>query len=268
MSGGSLEFHMTHSPSDWGSQEGQEPKSAILDYQIVPVPFIAKGDVAFKGKTEVVLESADKEATIYYSLNKDNFKLYDNSFTISEPATLEVYSEKNKKQSAHITTPFYKIDPNVSIRLDTKFANQYNGGGDNALIDGIYGTQDFRTGTWQGYFDNDLIATLDLGSKKTINSVTVNFLQDQRSWIFYPTEVTCLGSNDGVQFIELSDPFKINATIPSEDSKIKTLEFKKPNSKFRFIKIIAKKLGELPEWHLGYAHDGRSWLFVDEISIK
>lgn len=268
MSGGSLEFHMTHSPSDWGSQEGQEPIIAINDYQIVPVPFIAEGDVAFKGKTEVVLESADKEATIYYSLNKDNFKLYDNSFTISEPATLEVYSEKNKKQSAHITTQFYKIDPNVSIRLDTKFANQYNGGGDNALIDGIYGTQDFRTGTWQGYFDNDLIATLDLGSKKTINSVTVNFLQDQRSWIFYPTEVTCLGSNDGVQFIELSDPFKINATIPSEDSKIKTLEFKKPNSKFRFIKIIAKKLGELPEWHLGYAHDGRSWLFVDEISIK
>jgi hypothetical protein len=233
---------MTNSPSDWGSQEGQEPKIAISDYQIVPVPFIAEGDVAFKGATEVVLENADKEALIYYSLNKDDFKLYDNSFTISEPATLEVYSEKNEKQSAHITTQFYKIDPNVSIQLDTEFANQYNGGGDNALIDGIYGTQDFRTGTWQGYFDNDLIATLDLGSEKTINSVTVNFLQDQRSWIFYPTEVTCFGSNDGVQFYEIADPFKINATIPSEDS--------------------------LPEWHLGYPHDGRSWLFVDEISIK
>jgi hypothetical protein len=34
------------------------------------------------------------------------------------------------------------------------------------------------------------------------------------------------------------------------------------------VKIIAKKLGQLPEWHLGYEHDGRSWLFVDEITIK
>ena len=36
----------------------------------------------------------------------------------------------------------------------------------------------------------------------------------------------------------------------------------------RYVKIIAKKLGELPEWHLGYPMDGRSWIFADEISIK
>ena len=37
---------------------------------------------------------------------------------------------------------------------------------------------------------------------------------------------------------------------------------------FRYVKIIAKKLGELPTWHLGYKHEGRSWLFVDEIQIQ
>ena len=268
MQGGTLEFHMTGKPSKWGIKEGQEPRTSIEDYQIIPVPFIAKGDVAFKGETEVVLKNADQEASIYYRLNKDDFLLYENPFTISEPATLEVYSEKNKKQSAHISTQFYKIDPNVSVQLDTEYANQYNGGGNNALIDGIYGTQDFRTGTWQGYFDKDLISTLDLGSKKTVNSVTVNFLQDQRSWIFYPTEVACFGSTDGINFIAIDKPIKIDTTIPSEDSKIKTLAFEIPNTNYRYIKIIAKKLGVLPEWHLGYAHDGRSWLFVDEISIK
>ena len=40
------------------------------------------------------------------------------------------------------------------------------------------------------------------------------------------------------------------------------------NSLFKDLKIKAKKLGELPEWHLGYKHDGRSWIFVDEISIR
>lgn len=268
MSGGTLEFHMTGKPSDWGSQEGQEPVIAINNYQIVPVPFIAKGDVAFKGETEIVLANADGEASIFFRLDNENFILYDKPFTISEAATIEVYSEKNEKQSAHITTQFYKIDPNVSIQLDSEYANQYNGGGNDALIDGIYGAQDFRTGTWQGYYDKDLIATIDLGSEKNVNSVFVNFLQDQRSWIFYPSEVSCFGSTDGINFLTIDELIKIDTTIPSEDSKIKSVEFKQSKTNYRYIKIIAKKLGKLPEWHLGYVHDGRSWLFVDEISIK
>ena len=28
------------------------------------------------------------------------------------------------------------------------------------------------------------------------------------------------------------------------------------------------KLGKLPKWHLGHPHDGRSWIFVDEIRIR
>jgi hypothetical protein len=27
-------------------------------------------------------------------------------------------------------------------------------------------------------------------------------------------------------------------------------------------------LGKLPKWHLGYPFDGRSWIFVDEISVE
>jgi len=38
--------------------------------------------------------------------------------------------------------------------------------------------------------------------------------------------------------------------------------------KTRFVKIIAKKLGGLPEWHIGHPMDGKSWIFIDEISIK
>ena len=55
---------------------------------------------------------------------------------------------------------------------------------------------------------------------------------------------------------------------PVEGSQIETLNSELKKSKARYIKIIAKKLGKLPEWHLGYEHDGRSWLFVDEITIK
>lgn len=266
VNGGLLEFKMSSSPTEWGVKEGQEPKTEIVDHKIVPAPFISKGDVAFKGETQVDLQSADKTASIYYQLNDGEFQLYESPLTIDEPAILKVYSEKDGDKSATITTQFYEIDPNVSITLETEYANQYNAGGSDALIDGILGTQDFRTGTWQGYWDEDVIATVDLGSLKEVKNIAVNFLQDQRSWIFYPTEVECFVSNDGKNFTSLKK-VAVDATIPSEEAEIKTFNFD-TNKQIRFVKIIAKKLGELPEWHLGYPHDGRSWIFVDEIIIK
>ncbi|MBT8266532.1 MAG: GH92 family glycosyl hydrolase [Bacteroidia bacterium] len=267
MNGGVLDFYMTDNPAIWGSREGSEPISSIDEQLIVPMPYIAEGQVAFKGETEVVLKNSDKEALIFYQLNDQEFKQYQEPIKIKEPLELSVYSEKNGVKSATMTTQFYKIDPNISITLETEYANQYNAGGNDALIDGILGTLDFRTGTWQGYWDEDLIATIDLGSIKPISNVSVNFLQDQRSWIFYPTEVSCFVSTDGINF-KLSEKVLINSTLQSENSEIKTISFKQDPTNGRYIKIIAKKLGVLPVWHLGYEHDGRSWIFVDEIRIN
>jgi predicted alpha-1,2-mannosidase len=267
INGGVLEFHMTDKPAEWGSLDGQEPKTEITDHLIVPAPFIAQGDVAFKGSTELVLETIDKDASIYYQFDDSEFQIYAAPITVSEPQSLTVYAEKGGVTSAKVTTTFYKIDPNLKITLETEYANQYNAGGNDALIDGILGAEDFRTGTWQGYFDSDVNAIVDQGSIKEFQIVTVNFLQDQRSWIFYPTLVECLVSQDGNTFTSIGS-FEINTTERSEEVKIKTIEFGHKLGSNRYVKIIAKKLGVLPEWHLGYEHDGRSWLFIDEIIIN
>lgn len=269
VNGGDLVFEMNNQPSDWGINEGQEPKTEIKENLITPAPFIAKGDIAFKGETRVVLENVDKTAIIVYSLNDNEFKEYNTPLVISEASNLKVYSEKNGIKSATIETQFYKIDPNISIKLETEYANQYNGGGTNALIDGVYGTEDFRTGTWQGYWNEDLIATVDLGQEKKLSEISIGFLQDQRSWIFYPSEVEFLLSKDGNNFIKLPLTKRTFDTKTSEDVQItKVLYFIKDPSKYRYVKIIAKKLGKLPKWHLGYEHDGKSWIFTDEITIK
>ncbi|MBR9914935.1 MAG: glycoside hydrolase family 92 protein [Algicola sp.] len=267
INGGTLEFVMTNTPAIWGSRHNEEPMTNIEEHLITPVPFIAKGDVAFKGQTEVYLENVDREASIYYSLDDAEFSAYEKPITISEPATLRVYAEKHQIKSATVETHFYKIDPNLSIKLDTEYANQYNAGGNDALIDGIIGTQDFRTGTWQGYWNEDVVATVDLGSLKPIKQVSLNFLQDQGAWIFYPTAVECLASKDGKEF-QLIDHIEIDAASKIDEPNIKTMTFDIPSENFRYIKIKAKKMGELPEWHLGFPDDGRSWIFVDEISIK
>ncbi len=269
VNGGTLEFKMTHTPSKWGSEEGQEPKTQIKDQHIVPAPFIAQGAVAFKGDTEVTLGNVNLEANIFYSLNDSEFEPYTTPFKISEATTLKVYATNDQgTQSATIETKFYKIDPNLSITLETQYANQYNAGGNDALIDGILGTQDFRTGTWQGYWNEDVIAIIDLGKVKPINTISLNFLQDQRSWIFYPTEVECYVSDHPNNFYKNLPKQYLDATVPSENSEIKPVHFSMNGYSARYVKIVAKKLGKLPEWHLGYKHDGRSWIFVDEITIR
>lgn len=272
MNGGTLVFEMTNSPTTWGTKDAHIPVTEITEHKIVPPPFIAKGDIAFKGETEVVLQTVDKEAKVYFQLTnmwqaeKPAFNEYTKPFTISEKSVLTTYAQRGDEKSAEITTEFFKIDPNLKIQLETEYANQYNAGGQNALIDGIFGTEDFRTGTWQGYFDTDLVATVDLGKVKPIETIQVNFLEDQKSWIFLPIEVQCYVSADNRYFKQLPMHF-LNATQAMDGAKITSLQFYMKGYGARYVKIVAKKLGVLPEGHLGYP-DGRSWLFVDEIEIK
>ena len=266
VSGGTLEFEMTDKPSDWGTANENIPVTEIKEHIIVSAPFIASGDIAFKGSTEVVLGSVDADKKIMYTLNGD-FKEYTKPFTISEKSDLKMYAQRGDQKSATITTEFFKIDPNLTVTLKNQYANQYNGGGPNALIDGIVGAEDFRTGTWQGYSNVDLVATVDLGKVKTLNSTNISFLEDQRSWIFLPTNVSCYISNDNKTFTKVSSQ-KVDATKPAEHVTMKNVAFSLKRKKARYIKIVAKKLGTLPKWHLGYKHSGTSWLFADEIEIK
>ena len=66
VNGGTLVFEMTNKPSNWGTKDEFIPSTYIKDHKIVPAPFIAKGDIAFKETTEVELKSVDNEADIYF----------------------------------------------------------------------------------------------------------------------------------------------------------------------------------------------------------
>ncbi|WP_299113748.1 GH92 family glycosyl hydrolase [uncultured Winogradskyella sp.] len=265
--GGTLELTMTDKPSTWGTDEGNEPKTEIKDHIILPSPYIEKGDITFRGETEVVLNTSEKDAKIFYALNDEAFQVYEKPFKLTTDIKVKLYSEKGELKSPILETPFFKIDPNLSITLEAEFANQYSAGGNDALIDGIRSTKNYRTGSWQGYHDQDLIAIVDLGSVKPINTITSNYLRDQGAWIFHPTEVEYLVSKDGKTFTSIGK--KTLETKPKNyNIAIETVEMKIPKSNYRYVKVIAKKLGALPEWHIGHPMDGRSWIFVDEISVK
>ena len=265
--GGWIEFEMGPEPSDWGTQDSARPISEITDNLLVTPPFIAEGEIAFKNNTLVRLECIEPNASIYYRLDSGEFEPYGNPFTLTEDTTLETYSKIGESESPVLRTQFYKVDPNRSITLESEYANQYNAGGNDALIDGIRGSEDFRTGAWQGYQDQDVIAIVDLGSVKPIDSIKVSFLRDQPSWIFLPTEVECWVSANPTTFYKNLPPVKFNSASRNDETAIYNANFSMSGYSARFVKIVAKNLGDLPDWHLGAPYNGKAWIFVDEIEI-
>ena len=258
---------MTDDPSNWGTSDDFIPSTEIKDHKIIPAPFIKKGDIVFKGSTLVELACVEIDADIFFRLgHKGGFKKYTEPFTVDEFINLSVYAQRGNKKSAVISTDFYKKDPNLKIQLYTEYENQYNAGGNDALIDGILGTEDFRTGTWQGYSDIDVHAVVDLGKKKQINNVKISFLRDQRSWIFLPRNLEILTSLDGVNYENYNNR-RFDTPTDTEEIKIETIDFSK-STRARYIKVMAKNYGDVPKWHIGAPFNGKAWIFVDEIQIK
>ena len=266
--GGVLEFFMSDEPSDWATALEQSPRSRIEASQgevlIVP-PFIKSGTTAIKGSTTVVLDQVNDSAQIFYRLNDAPSKKYDTPIVLQDDAVLRIYAQDSQgNRSSEVSTKFIKIDPLRTITPKTPFANQYSAGGPYALIDGYFGSSDFRTGTWQGYQGVDIDITVDLGRVQTVSEVSINFLEDQRSWIFLPTAVElAVGLDEQTKTI---DKIELPEITPRKESMQKTIRFSLDGSLQRYIHLKAKNFGTLPPWHLGYG--GEAWLFADEITIK
>lgn len=267
MRGGTLEFNMNSSPTNWATEKANRPISEINEHLITPVPFIDKGKISSREVQKIELKSADPDAEIYFSTHPRDLAIYNAPFQLGGQDTLTIFARNGNTTSSSFSTSFYTIPKNRSIKLHTKYANQYNAGGDEALIDGLRGTTDFRTGAWQGYWDTDLDAQINFKTAEGYNNIQLTFLLDQRSWIFYPTEVTCtLQLQNGEE--ETLPPIKINAAEPIENVELKSVNFYVRGKKIKSARISAKNFGTLPEWHLGHPHKGKAWIFVDEIIFK
>ncbi|MBT3675293.1 MAG: sulfatase-like hydrolase/transferase [Candidatus Marinimicrobia bacterium] len=153
------------------------------------------------------------------------------------------------------------IGKNITIK--NAFSTRYTAGGKNATIDGLRGSLNFRDEIWQGYQSVDFEAILDLGKMMPINEVSISFLQNQSSWIFFPKEVKIEISKNGQSFEVIKN--ELLSTEISLSHEIKEILVSN-SSLVKFIKVTAKNVSICPEWHPGSG--GKAWLFLDEIVVK
>jgi len=234
--------------------------------EIIPVPVIEAKSKSFKDKMTIEIK-AQKGQKIFYSFtNGTDFKEYTTPFEISESIHVYAFSmDKFRKNSSTISAQFFKKPNNFTIDIKSKYNPQYHAGGNDGLLDGIYGSENWRKGEWQGYQSQDFECVVDMQSTRQINTITSNYLQDTRAWIVMPTKVDYYISEDNVTFKKVGT---VENTIdPKEyETIVKPFELKFTSQKARYVKIVATNYGKLPQWHQGFGGD--AFIFIDEIEVK
>lgn len=269
--GASVVFEMSENPAT--GRVLSLPNSAIETPRIVPVPYLNGAERVFRDKQSLTLGCIDPQANIYYtvdgSIPDEKSTRYKKPFDIKSSLTLQAVAMRNGERSQVISAVFNKVRTDLSVlRYQTRYNPQYTARGDNGLIDGIRGAEDFRTGGWQGFEGVDLDVILDLGKKKTLKTLGAGFLQDENSWIFFPVKVRFEGSTDGVNFELLGE---VDNTLDPLTKGVQLRDFSLPLSeaaarkKVRYLRVRGITPGKCPVGHKAAGYP--CWIFADEILI-
>lgn len=138
----------------------------------------------------------------------------------------------------------------------------YASQGANTLVDGIQSDGRHFGKGWLGFSGTDLVATIDLMEEGPLNTLGINVLERQGSWIYYPSEVVFEGSLDGKNYfkmvsadLEIIKKLKGKLILPVIASRI-----------VRYVRVTAKNAGIIPDGQPGAGN--KAWLFVEEIVVE
>lgn len=268
--GGELVFQMGSSPfSEWGTEEAHRPVQKIDVEGFTPVPWIQTESKTFTDSLMISMGHVYKDAQIFYTTDGNEPDINSAQYTQPIVVRTNTHLKAAALYEGHLSkvskAEFFKIPSGRSIDLLTDYNAQYPAGGNIALIDNQRGSDDFRTGSWQGYHGSDIVAVVDLGKLQPVNKLEMGFLQDIKSWIFMPLSVQWELSVDGQNFETVGKQFN---TIPAkaEGAIVKFYGQEVKGKLARYVKVTAKNRGVCPDWHLGKGEP--AWIFADEIIIE
>ena len=175
-------------------------------------------------------------------------------------ATAEGISDLISEKVVNLNKATFK-----NIRYHEAYHENMNAGGEQALVDGEFGSEVLNDGRWQGFLGNNMEVIIDMGERVPINRIQVNALKNQAARAFLPNKVTYEISNDGDRFVEV---YREPIFHAREDGvEIRSYDFNLRNErKTRFIRISAENMKVCPPWH-SRAGDP-TWMVFDEIVIE
>ncbi|SDG81855.1 DUF4838 domain-containing protein [Psychroflexus sediminis] len=150
----------------------------------------------------------------------------------------------------------------VGIQLLTQPSEIYRGKGAYGLADGVRAYKDFNI-NWVGWYGNDAEIQIDVADHE-VNNIRLNFLENQRHWIFTPYRMSLFGIKNGRK-IKIKT-YDFPELFENDEIKIfsKTFSLQYPNNFSTLILLITNRM-DLPLWRK--RKDKKAMFMLDEIEI-
>ncbi len=246
---------------EWLDKKGARYATSVYDpnMKIVSGPYNNKlqceitQQVPF-GRVHFTLDGAEPSA---------DARIYERPFSLDKACTLKAAAFfPNGKKSKTLSI---KFNPSLASKKPFTLANlpekKYNGDNPAALTDGLNGSNAFHDGHWCGFYGYDFDITVDLDSLRTLQSLSLHWLEAENSWIYLPEEMWVETSADKSTWTRAGALSKSDIAAAST-ARIKPVSIPLNGQLARYVRVFAKNKGQHP------VHaDGKSWLFIDELRI-
>ena len=239
-----------------------------LEYQ----PFI-ETTTHESGDAAVALKTIFGDKEIHYTLDGKevtlNDSLYRNPIVLERPCLVKAacFNALGEPICAERYFSYHKGMGKLK-QLNSPAGNyrpEYSGGGDGALLDGSLGSDDYKDGHWQGFYGIDADLEIDFGKYQKVNALNIGFLVNAHDWILRPNEIEVYTSDDGKSYKPYTT-FTLTTETPLTGNHTFRERFELPNLSTRYLRVVVKNPGKLPEGLPGSGYD--SWIFMDEVMVE
>ena len=183
---------------------------------------------------------------------------------------VQLYELYHYTYADHIFNPQVWSDtvaPNLATRkpitLRQQPAEQYTYEGAVVLNDGNLGRGAYNSGRWLGFSGYPMDAVINLEQPAEMQHVRFHALVNKGAWIYNPSQVKVLVSDDGETFREVAQKEIPISTWADKDGIFAyELDFEPVTTKY--VEVVVSGY-DLPEDHSGFGNP--AWIFVDEIEV-
>ncbi len=248
-----------------------KPSSMLKEYPIVATPIVNYKTKTFSTPQALTIKAINsKGEKIFYTTNGGTVTKRSTAFVkpfmVSNSSQIKVKAYSSNDSSEVGVASVFKVNTKQIVKIKSIVNPQYGAEGPQSLVDGVCGDTDWRKGDWLGYQGQDLELVIENKDSRPLSKIGAGFLQDTRSWIVFPRAITVYTSADGINFKEEGSA---KSAVGIKDLTVQTqeisVELKEPKVA-KFIKLVAKYYGKLPEWHEGSGSE--AFIFIDEIELE
>lgn len=238
-------------------------------FQLAP-PMLKYKSAFFSGSTSFEVIFNQPGSQVRYTLNgkepTENDLLYSTPVPITKRTQVKVKAfGKNFLPSEIVSATFIKDGKEIHLVSFSKPNESFATSKADILNDNIGGITNHLNGTWLGYNIDTVEINISLKNREIINTVLINLLQDENSWIFLPEQIHVYYYNNKQKaFVSAGKEIFSHATPGSKQCNMREIS---PAQKIKTdrLKLVLLPLKKIPDWHPGKGN--HSWLFIDEIKV-